>query len=755
LKIKFIILFIVLSLITISFFYNEKKEKVTSYLNNETKDFTSKYNALYRYHKDLSEVIYQLLIKDEKILELYKDVNQQDKELQSKTRDELYNYINTKYKLMKEYNLKQLHFHLKNNDSFLRMHKPKKFGDNLSHIRPTVVYVNKNGKKVDSFEEGRIYNGYRFVFPLSKDNIHLGSVEISFSAKAFTNELMQDYNVLSNFLVSKNIVDEKVFNSEKSNYTKSNYADFYLDKETAEVIKKLRTNGLSLPNPSQEIFKIANFKIKEGDPFALYSKNRKHIIIYIPIKNKLTNKVVSALSISTKDTYIENKKLNSKILTITTIAFIFFVLLFIYIQRINRDKIIKAKDYLHSILDSQPSFIVVTDGKNLMKLNKFALDFFGYKSVESFYKEHKCICDFFVEDSHYITKEIDGVLWIDYILANPNKNNQVKIKNTSGFIHIFQVKSSIIKSSKNNYVVTFIDVTLVEENAKVLYETNRQLEESEYEIQLINESLEDKIEKAVNDLDTQHQQHKEDIIKNTKFNIIGQMAAGITHQINTPLTYIKGTTEMTRYDLNDMPDNQFKQRLLEDNTKVMNGIKRMGIIIESMREMAQVTPAVRQNQNIYSTLITVLIIIYNRSKQISKIYLNDELFELETLNKDKYKYMSPVHKQRIEQVWTIILNNALDELMKIENFENRRIDITIEEVNNKIRVIIKDNADGISESIKDKIFEPFVSTKESSGIGIGLNVAKKIIEEHDSTITATNYKDGAYFTVELPLSKDK
>ena len=753
-KIKFVILFIILSLIVLNFFHNEKKEKITSYLNNQTKDFTSKYTALYRYHKDLSEVIYQLLIKDEKILELYKDANTKDKKLQSKIRDELYKYINAKYKLMKGHNLKQLHFHLKNNDSFLRMHKPKKFGDNLSHIRPTIVYVNKNGKKVDSFEEGRIYNGYRFVFPLSKDDIHLGSVEISFSAKAFTEELMKDYNILSNFLVSKDIVDEKVFNSEKSNYIKSNYTDFYLDKQTAEVIKKLRKNGLNLPNPSHEIFIIANEKIKEGDPFALYSKNRKHIIIYIPIKNKLTNKVVSALTISTKDTYIENKNLNSRIIKIITIIFIFFALFFIYIQRINRDKIIKTKDYLHSILDSQPSFIVVTDGKNLMKLNKFALDFFGYNSVESFYKEHKCICDFFIEDSHYVTKELDGVLWIDYILANPNKNNQVKIKSPSGIIHIFQVKSSIIKSSKNSYVVTFIDVTVIEENAKVLYETNRQLEESEYEIQLINESLEDKIKKAVNDLDIQHQQHKQDIIKNTKFNIIGQMAAGITHEINTPLTYIKGTTEMTRYDLIDMPDNEFKHRLLEDNTKVMNGIKRMGIIIESMREISQVTPVIRENQNIYSTLITVLIIIYNRSKQISKIYLNNELFELETLNKDKNKYMSPVHKQRIEQVWTIILNNALDELVKIENFENRRIDITIEELDNKIRVIFKDNAGGIPESIKDKIFEPFVSTKESSGIGIGLNVAKKIIEEHESTITATNCKDGAYFTVELPLSKD-
>ncbi len=71
------------------------------------------------------------------------------------------------------------------------------------------------------------------------------------------------------------------------------------------------------------------------------------------------------------------------------------------------------------------------------------------------------------------------------------------------------------------------------------------------------------------------------------------MAAGITHEINTPLTYIKGTTEMSRYDLKDMPENKFKQQLLDDNQKVMDGIERMSIIVESMREVSQVTPNTR------------------------------------------------------------------------------------------------------------------------------------------------------------------
>ena len=108
-------------------------------------------------------------------------------------------------------------------------------------------------------------------------------------------------------------------------------------------------------------------------------------------------------------------------------------------------------------------------------------------------------------------------------------------------------------------------------------------------------------------------------------------------------------------------------------------------------------------------------------------------------------------KQRIEQVWIVVVNNALDELLKIEEYEHRLIDISIECSSDKkyIVVKIKDNAEGISGDIIDSIFEPFISSKESSGMGIGLNIAKKIIDEQDGQILAYNENDGAVFEIRL------
>ena len=80
-----------------------------------------------------------------------------------------------------------------------------------------------------------------------------------------------------------------------------------------------------------------------------------------------------------------------------------------------------------------------------------------------------------------------------------------------------------------------------------------------------------------------------------------------------------------QYDIEDLPASDIKERMLYDSNKMKEGITRLANIIESMREMSQSTKEVKEVVNIYSTLITALTMAYNKSKQISKIFLNDKL----------------------------------------------------------------------------------------------------------------------------------
>ncbi len=95
----------------------------------------------------------------------------------------------------------------------------------------------------------------------------------------------------------------------------------------------------------------------------------------------------------------------------------------------------------------------------------------------------------------------------------------------------------------------------------------------------------------------------------------------------------------------------------------------------------------------------------------------------------------------------------MDELIKFGTFPDRKLDIFIESTEDKVIVKFKDNAGGIKDDIIDHVFDAFKSTKESSCMGVGLNIAKKIVNDNDGEIIAYNENGGAVFEVTLPLYK--
>jgi C4-dicarboxylate-specific signal transduction histidine kinase len=202
-----------------------------------------------------------------------------------------------------------------------------------------------------------------------------------------------------------------------------------------------------------------------------------------------------------------------------------------------------------------------------------------------------------------------------------------------------------------------------------------------------------------------------------------------------------------------MPEGTTKMEFLKNLISIQDGVLRMSRIIQSMREIAGKSKGAKETVDIYDSFIVTLTMIHNRAKYISAIHLNGAPFSLELQNHDK-PCLAFVEKQRIEQVWIIILNNALDALEQNRRFDESLIDISVEESVDGIRIRIEDNAGGIPVDLLPVIFEPFTSTKAHGGMGLGLSIARRIIDEQGGSINVRNSGNGAVFALTLPASPE-
>lgn len=252
-------------------------------------------------------------------------------------------------------------------------------------------------------------------------------------------------------------------------------------------------------------------------------------------------------------------------------------------------------------------------------------------------------------------------------------------------------------------------------------------------------------------VDVSHlEQMKEEKLSDAKLMTVGRLAAAITHEINTPITYIKGNLELLKWECEDK---------IADAASLFGpideGIERIESIVGSMYEFAGTGKEEMQPCNIHMTLVYALRILFNRSKHIAPITINGEVFTYAT----KYSAdgcLTMGISTRLEQVWIIIINNALDEFEKgAIAYDTRHIDLCFSCTAEEILITISDNAGGIPEPMLEGIFDFAISGEKKKSMGIGLNVAKAIVDKHGGMIRVANKNQGAEFEIKLKTYEEK
>ncbi|MDD2698952.1 MAG: PAS domain S-box protein [Arcobacteraceae bacterium] len=712
--------------------YNTKEHRVEEFQREKLKHFELNIIQEYQTSSNLMSFLFALILKDKFIQKNLYNFYRSDIQTQAKIREDIYTKLLPTYEEFMKISFKQIHIHLKDNKSFLRMHKKDMFGDDLTQLRPMVRYVNEHKIDISGFEIGRMNDGFRYIRPLFYNNQHVGSIEYVLSSQYQINHMKEAATNKISFILKEN---EKIANIDKeykNKYKKIDKLNGFV--MTTSLFNENKMMCDAIDNLSKEDVEIINKSLAQNESFnvVVYQNFQYKLFQFVPQKIALGDKIGGYYIYLDDATYLDEMTKDFHMMTVVVYVILVLIFYFLYYQSETKE-ILKRKNKERQdswkIVDKYVIFSQTDIRGIITDVSSAFCDISGYTKEELIGNSHRII-------RHPDTqKEYFEQLWT---ALNENKTWIGLVKNQN-------------KMGEKYWIKTFIEPLFDDQENKIGYKNIAVDVTDAKALEKINKTLNKKIRKAVKLNMMQYKKRQEEQLQNMKLSSIGSLAAGITHEINTPLTYMKGNFEMMKYDIMDLENNDsLKESLLLNHTRIFDGIRRISNIIEAMRELASTTKDdVKVETNVYSSLMTALTMVHNKSKQIAKIYINGTLFDINMDNSICCDCKVFVHKQRIEQVWIVIINNAIDELIKIEDYENRKLSIMIEDIEDKVMVYFKDNAGGIDEKILLNLFDPFISTKESGGMGLGLNIAKKIIDSNNGKIEAYNENNGAVFKVTL------
>ncbi|WP_066376865.1 MULTISPECIES: sensor histidine kinase [unclassified Anabaena] len=299
----------------------------------------------------------------------------------------------------------------------------------------------------------------------------------------------------------------------------------------------------------------------------------------------------------------------------------------------------------------------------------------------------------------------------------------------------------------------------------------QRVEERTQELQQAQRTLEQRVEERTQELTIalkELQQTQAQLIQTEKMSSLGQMVAGIAHEINNPVNFINGNIECADEYIKDLLDliNLYQQQyphpddIIADTIEEIElsfiskdlvnilvsmkmGVQRIREIVLSLRNFSRLDEADMKEVDIHEGIDNTLLILNHRIKSgiaVIKNYGNLPLIEC--------------YPAQLNQVFMNIISNAIDALLAQKTQNNPQIIISTDQVDdNHIKVEITDNGAGITPENIQKIFDPFFTTKPvGKGTGLGLSVCYTIIEKHQGKIAVfSEVNQGSKFVISLPI----
>ena len=305
------------------------------------------------------------------------------------------------------------------------------------------------------------------------------------------------------------------------------------------------------------------------------------------------------------------------------------------------------------------------------------------------------------------------------------------------------------------YAVSFFGIVwlIVQYRSRLLKKENRILEEK------VSHRTE-QLRKSLEDLKSTQSQ----LIQSEKMASLGELTAGIAHEIQNPLNFVNNFSEVNKELIDELRVERKKEyrdlqseedilRDLENNLeKIAHHGKRADAIVKGMLQHSRNNNGQKESTNINALADEYLRLAYHGLRA------KDKSFNA-TLKTDFDETIGNINivSQDIGRVLLNLINNAFyvvaEKKKQMGNGYEPTVSVSTKKVSDKVFISVQDNGNGIPQKVLDKIFQPFFTTKPTGqGTGLGLSLSYDIVKAHGGEIKVeTKEEDGSKFIIQLPV----
>ena len=231
-----------------------------------------------------------------------------------------------------------------------------------------------------------------------------------------------------------------------------------------------------------------------------------------------------------------------------------------------------------------------------------------------------------------------------------------------------------------------------------------------------------------------------ELLRVSRSSAMGEMASGLAHELNQPLTAVMNYVQTCRRMLR-REDGKVSDKIHEIMDKTLDQVMRAGKIIRGIRSFVEKGEVARAQSDVNK--------LVEEASALALTGVADKKIRVTMVLSPQLPTVF-VNRTQIQQVVVNLIRNSIDAM---ESSPDRRLSIrTFLTEEGTVCVAVRDTGVGLSDEVKKRLFQPFVTTK-SSGTGIGLTISRTIIDAHGGRLWASdNAQGGASFQFTLPVN---